>query len=170
MKKKFDLKKEGILFWVTGLQGSGKTTISKRIKNEIEKLYGKTLFFDGDLLRNFFDLNDYSEEGRLKLDASYSKFCQHIVKSKINLIFATVSMNHKIREYNKKKYHNYFEIYIRRKKLFRKKSRVNIFKLISKDKVELPKNSDITISNNSNINLAVKKIISKIKKININDK
>ena len=101
-EKKFDLKKEGILFWVTGLQGSGKTTISKKIKNEIEKLYGKTLFFDGDILRNIFDLHDYSEEGRLKLDSSYSKFCQHIIKSKINLIFATVSMNHKIREYNKK--------------------------------------------------------------------
>lgn len=165
MKKKFDLKKEGILFWVTGLQGSGKTTISKKIKNEIEKLYGKTLFFDGDILRNIFDLHDYSEEGRLKLDSSYSKFCQHIIKSKINLIFATVSMNHKIREYNKKNYHNYFEIYIRRKKLFRKKSRANMYKFISKDKVELPKNPNIIINNNSDINLAVKKITDKIKKI-----
>ena len=74
-------------------------------------------------------------------------------------------MNHKIREYNKKKYHNYFEIYIRRKKLFRKKSRASIFKFISKDKVELPKNPDIIINNNSDINLAVKKITDKIKKI-----
>tara|TARA_A100001015_G_scaffold295519_1_gene374601 strand:- start:1734 stop:2237 length:504 start_codon:yes stop_codon:yes gene_type:complete len=165
MKKKFDLKKEGILFWVTGLQGSGKTTISRKLKNKIEKLFGKTLFFDGDILRNIFGLNDYSEEGRLKLDISYSKFCQYIVKSKINLIFATVSMNDKIRKYNKKKYHNYFEIYIRRKKKFRKKSRANIFKFISKDKIELPKNPDIIINNNSDINLAVKKITDKIKKI-----
>ncbi len=167
MKKKFNLEKEGILFWVTGLQGSGKTTISKKIKNEIEKLYGKTLFFDGDILRNIFNLHDYSEKGRLKLDASYSKFCQYIVKSKINLIFATVSMNHKIRKYNKKKYYNYFEIYIRRKKLLRKKSRANIFKFISKDKVEIPENPDIIINNNSDINLAVKKITDKIKKISL---
>ena len=167
MKKKFDLTKEGILFWVTGLQGSGKTTISKKLKNKIEKLYGKTLLCDGDLLRDIFDLNDYSKKGRLKLDDSYSKFCQYIVKSKINLIFATVSMNHKIRKYNKKKYKNYFEIYIKRKKLFRKKSRANIFKLISKDKVQLPKNPDIIINNNSDINLAVKKIINKINKIPI---
>ena len=55
MNKKFDLKKEGILFWITGLQGSGKTTISKKLKNKIEQLYGKTLFCDGDILRNIFD-------------------------------------------------------------------------------------------------------------------
>ena len=121
MSKKFDLKKEGILFWITGLQGSGKTTISKKLKNKIEQLYGKTLFCDGDILRNIFDLKDYSEKGRLKLDNIYGKFCKFVVKSKINLIFVTVSMNHKIRKYNRKKYRNYFEIYVRRNRKLRKK-------------------------------------------------
>ena len=40
-----------------------------------------------------------------------------------------------------------------------------MYKFISKDKVELPKNPNIIINNNSDINLAVKKITDKIKKI-----
>ena len=44
--KKIKLKKnKGILFWVTGLSGSGKTRIAKKIVGEITKSYGKTIVF-----------------------------------------------------------------------------------------------------------------------------
>ena len=45
---------QGILFWVTGLQGAGKTEISKKIRPYVEKLFGKTVFCDGDMLRKIF--------------------------------------------------------------------------------------------------------------------
>ena len=35
-------KKAGIVFWITGLPGSGKTTIAKKLKKPIENKYGKT--------------------------------------------------------------------------------------------------------------------------------
>ena len=44
MKKKI-LKSKGILFWITGLPGSGKSTIAKKIKSKIIKNYGKTQIF-----------------------------------------------------------------------------------------------------------------------------
>ena len=34
-------KNKGILFWITGLSGSGKTSIAKKLKNKIESKYGK---------------------------------------------------------------------------------------------------------------------------------
>ena len=52
IKKK--INKKGILFWVTGLSGSGKTTISKLIKDDIVKDYGPTLLISGDDLRKIF--------------------------------------------------------------------------------------------------------------------
>ena len=58
MKKK--IKNKGILFWVTGLSGSGKTTISKLIKKDIIKNYGPTLLVSGDDLRTIFHFNKYS--------------------------------------------------------------------------------------------------------------
>lgn len=43
---------KGILFWVTGLSGSGKSTISKKIKIEIAKMYGPTILFSGKATQN----------------------------------------------------------------------------------------------------------------------
>ena len=48
-------KKKGLVFWITGLPGSGKTTIAKKIKKSIELKYGKTILFSGDDLRKIFN-------------------------------------------------------------------------------------------------------------------
>ena len=32
-------KKRGIVFWVTGLPGSGKTSIAKKLKNPLKKIW-----------------------------------------------------------------------------------------------------------------------------------
>ena len=47
-------KKKGIVFWITGLSGSGKTKIGQKIKNDIIKRYGPTILFSGDDIRNIF--------------------------------------------------------------------------------------------------------------------
>ena len=47
---------KGILFWITGLAGSGKTSIAKGIKSKIIKLYGPTIMFSGDDMRKIFGL------------------------------------------------------------------------------------------------------------------
>ena len=60
MKKKIN-KKKGIVLWVTGISGSGKTTISKLIYKKFQKKYGPTVIFQGDELRRVFQLNDYSK-------------------------------------------------------------------------------------------------------------
>ena len=44
-------KNKGIVFWITGLSGSGKTTIGKKIKTKIIKSYGPTIVFNGDDIR-----------------------------------------------------------------------------------------------------------------------
>ena len=53
-------KNKGILFWITGLSGSGKTTIGKKIKKDIVKLYGPTLLVSGDNLRKIFKFDKYT--------------------------------------------------------------------------------------------------------------
>ena len=55
-KIKFN-KKKGILFWITGLSVSGKTTIAKKIKKEIIEFYGSTLMISGDNIRKIFQFN-----------------------------------------------------------------------------------------------------------------
>ena len=107
------LKGGGTLFWITGLSGSGKTTIAEHIKREISKKYGPTITVSGDDLRELFNYNKYSRKHRFIYAASYSKFCRQITNQNINIIFSTVSMFHKVRDWNRKNIDNYLEIYIK---------------------------------------------------------
>ena len=66
MIKKIDSKK-GILFFITGLSGSGKSTISKKIKNKIEKLYGPTIIISGEKIRNILRFYGYSKKERAEV-------------------------------------------------------------------------------------------------------
>ena len=86
-------KKYGILFLFTGLPGTGKTTLGKRVYGKIKKLFGPTLIFNGDDIRNIFEFKKYSKEERLKLNKKYANFIEFVIKQKVNLIFTTVSLS-----------------------------------------------------------------------------
>ena len=104
MKKKIKiLKNKGILFWITGLSGSGKTSISKKIFPLIKKRYGPTILVSGDELRSIFNLNKYDRLSRLKNALSYNHLAKHITDQGINIIINVIGMFEKVRILNKKK-------------------------------------------------------------------
>ena len=85
MKKTIKLNKnKGILFWVTGLSGSGKSSIAKKIFPEIKKKYGPTILINGDNMREIFNLKKYDKDSRLKNAMNFSKFSEFVTKQKIN--------------------------------------------------------------------------------------
>ena len=148
------IKNKGILFWITGLSGSGKTTIAEKIKIQISKKYGPTLTLSGDDLRKIFSFNKFSKKQRLNYALSYSKFCKHIIDKNINLIFSTVSLFYKVRKWNRNNINNYVEIYIKSdiQEIIKKKNkffyRGNYINIVGKNlKAEFPKSPDIIIVN-----------------------
>ena len=77
--------KKGIVFWITGFPGSGKTAIAKTIRKKIEKKYGPTVLFSGDDIRKAFNYNKYKrmqyaikkiyeKDGELNFDSRSSSF------------------------------------------------------------------------------------------------
>ena len=72
---KYNKNKCGMVFWITGLSGSGKSTISESIKSNIIKMFGPTLLFHGDDLRSILKLNKFDKTSRLK---NGEKFCRLI--------------------------------------------------------------------------------------------
>jgi len=148
------LKNKGIVFWITGLSGSGKTAIAEKIKKDISNKYGPTMIISGDDLRNIFGYKKFSKKDRLVYAFSYSKFCKCIVDNNINVIFSTVSLFHAVRKWNRSNIKNYIEIYIQsdidkiikqKKKFFYKGNYKNI---VGKNiKPEFPKFPDIIIRN-----------------------
>ena len=155
MKKLKKNNNKGILFWITGLSGSGKTTIAKKIKKNIIQLCGPTLLVSGDNLRKIFNFNKYTYKERVSLSKKFCKFAKFITNQKINLIFASVGMMDSMRKWYRDNIDNYLEIYIKadlnkiiklkRKKIYNKKRRDDVVGITIKP--EFPKHPDIIINN-----------------------
>ncbi len=162
--------KFGIVFWVTGLAGSGKTTIAKKMKSKIQKIYGPTIVLSGDEIRSIFDMKGYTYKDRLLTVKKYQKLIKKLTNQKINVIFAVIGMMNEIRKINRKIFINYIEIFITanikrlkfkdKKKLYSKKNNV-----VGKDIIaEIPRKPHIKIFNDfkknpvSLVNLIIKKL------------
>lgn len=167
-------KKRGTLFWITGLSGSGKTQLAKKISKKISKSFGPTIVISGDDIRKIFSLNKYEVKDRLKIAKSYGKLAKFITNRKINIIFAVVGMFDEVRKWNRKNIKNYIEIYLKsnlndiinfnKKKIYQKKETNNIVGLDIKP--EIPKKPDIIIINNfkDSLDVIAKKLLKTLAK------
>lgn len=167
------IKKKGIVFWITGLSGSGKSTIGEKLKLLIKKKYGTTIVIHGDDIRNIYNYKSYLKKDRLRLGKANSDFCKLMINQNINIIFTTVGLIHELFYYNKNSLENYVEIYIKSdiKKLIKKKQKSFYKKKTNYVwgldlKPEFPKKPDIIIENNFNFsatkltNILYKKILN----------
>ena len=151
--KNFSLNR-GIVFWITGLSGAGKTSLANGIKKEIRKKFGPTLVINGDDLRKIFGLNKYDKFSRLKYTEQYSQFLKFITNQGVNVIFTVVGLFDKIRTWNRKNINNYVEIFIRKNLYKIKKKRKKRIYLKKTNEIvgiqikpEFPKRPDIIINN-----------------------
>ena len=167
-------KNKGILFWITGLSGSGKTTIAQKIESNISNKYGPTVTVSGNDLRRIFNFKKFSRKDRLAYALSYSKFCKYITNNKINIILSTVSLFHKVRKWNRSNIQNYIEIYIQSNihKIIKQKKKFlykgNYGNIVGKSiKPEFPQSPHITIKNDfdKSISTLSNELIKKINKI-----
>ena len=85
MFKKIKINKnKGIVFWIEGFSGSGKTTIAKKSHKHISNMFGTTIVLSGDILRNLFNLKGYSKSDRIQNSFKFSKFIKFLI-NQINL-------------------------------------------------------------------------------------
>ena len=106
-------KKSSILFWITGLPGTGKTSIANVLFKKINKIYGPTILLNGNDLRECFHLTGYTKTERKKIGLMYSNFFLRLIKQNINIVFAGGAMSHKVQKFNRDKIKNYMEILIK---------------------------------------------------------
>ena len=101
------------LVWITGLSGSGKTTIGKEVYKEFKKTYSNTVFLDGDSFRKILG-NDlgHNQKDRLSNAMRISRMCKFLTSQDINVICATMSLFKEAHDYNRANNKDYFEIFI----------------------------------------------------------
>ena len=89
--------KHGIVFWITGFPGSGKTKISSLLHKKIEKKFGKTVRFSGDDLRIILNLKGYSKKEREKIGNKYHDICKRFSSKGINVLIDVVCLIDSVR-------------------------------------------------------------------------
>lgn len=154
------------VYWITGLSGSGKTTIGSALYSELKKLNENVILLDGDVLRRIFgDKYGYSKEDRLSLGTTYSKLCKMLSDQGFTVICCTIAMFDAIRDWNRKNIPDYVEVYLKvpievlctrdQKGLYSGVTAGNIFDLVGMDiKMEEPKNPDIILNNDGSFSVS----------------
>lgn len=134
---------QGILYWITGLSGAGKTTIGTRLYYEMKKTHDNVVLLDGDILKEIVDENVGYSDGQRRKRAMYDE----------------------VRKWNRENNKRYVEVFLDvpvevlrerdQKGLYSKLENGKIKNVSGMDlQVEFPKTPDITVRNDGSRTVA----------------
>jgi adenylylsulfate kinase len=107
----------GGVIWITGLSGSGKTTIADALVAELQKSFQSVIKLDGDVLRDTLrslvpQTDAYSATTRLDLAKAYSSLCKLLSSQGFIVVIGTISLFSEIHRWNRLNLRNYFEVFL----------------------------------------------------------
>lgn len=146
---------KGMLYWITGLSGAGKTTVGNRLYYRMRSQKKNTVIFDGGILKEIVgkDLG-YRREDRLERAYRYSALCKLLTDQGIHVIICTIAMFDEIRAWNREHIENYVEVFLDvEMEVLKRRSRNGLYsesdgKTAGSDlAVEYPKDPDLVIKN-----------------------
>ena len=163
----------GVLYWITGLAGAGKTTIGNKLYYEMKKQQDNIVLLDGDILKQIVNDNPgYSVEERRQRAFKYAKLCKSLTDQGLVVICCTIAMFNEVREWNRNNNKGYVEIFVNTPmEVLNKRDQKGIYSAYQKGEVrdivgkdvaaELPIKPDIEIINDdsNDIEQSVKKIL-----------
>lgn len=103
----------GLVVWITGLAGSGKSTICNELCKQLRKKYANIVYLDGDKMRVIFGDYGYDKNSRIKLGEKYCDFAKFLSEQGIIVIIGAIGMFNEVYKYNRKNLNKYLEVYIK---------------------------------------------------------
>lgn len=101
----------GNIYWITGLPGAGKSTLAQQWLAELKTQGRAAVLLDGDQLRAALGrTGQYAPEQRLELALTYGRLCQLFAEQGLDVVCATVSLFHRVQQWNRKHLPHYTEI------------------------------------------------------------
>ena len=172
--------KQGFVIWLTGLPGSGKTTISRHLEPKLRELNWQVEILDGDEIRqNLSKGLGFSREDRethLKRAAYVAKL---LSRNGVAVIAAFISPYRNVREYARKETTNFIEVFVKcsletcaqrdPKGLYKKASSGEIKNLTGpQDIYEEPLAPDLIVeTDHQTVEESMNLIVEKLKKLNL---
>lgn len=104
----------GVVYWLTGLSGAGKTTVARAVARRLREQGRSTVLLDGDVLREIFPRGvETGLEARRTLAGGYSRLCRELANQGLDVVCATISMFHDVRAWNRAHISRYVEVFLR---------------------------------------------------------
>ena len=109
-----DCSEAGFVVWLTGLPGSGKTTIAQRLLHELNKRHNKVELFDGDeVRRNLSRGLGFSKEDRDTHNKRIIYVCKLLTRNGVSAIVSLISPYRSTRAYARQNLPKLVEVYIK---------------------------------------------------------
>jgi len=106
--------RKGWCVWLTGLPGSGKTTIARELKNILKKHAICAQIVSSDVLRKFVTPNPkYTEEERELVYRAIVFTSKLLTESGVNVIIDATGNRRRFRELARKEIQNFAEAYVK---------------------------------------------------------
>ncbi len=104
--------KSPFVIWVTGLAGSGKTTLANLLYENLKNTFN-IVKLDGDDLRAVFnDEVNYDESSRKKIAFRNARLSKFLSDQNVNIIIPTISLFHDVQKWSRENIANYIEIFV----------------------------------------------------------
>lgn len=103
---------KGLVLWLCGLAGSGKSTIGKALYEKIKQEIPNVVYLDGDELRDLLGAYGYDKQGRIEVALKRSAFAHFLSAQGLVVVVTTISLFEEVYAYNRKTLQNYLEIYV----------------------------------------------------------
>ena len=102
-----------MIVWIIGLSGAGKTTIAKRVVEELKKDHPNSVLVDGDVLREIWgDSPGHTVEGRRINPYRISHLCRSLDSQDVHAVAAVVSIFPEWQKWNRENFSDYFEVFL----------------------------------------------------------
>jgi adenylylsulfate kinase len=104
----------GIVWWITGLSGAGKSTVAGLVRERLAAGGRPALLLDGDAVRAALGATGaHTTEDRTRLAMTYARLAREVAGQGIDAVCATISMFQAVRDWNRVNVPHYREVYLR---------------------------------------------------------
>lgn len=106
---------EGMVVWICGLSGCGKTTTARTLASTLRQLGANVVVLDGDVIRGVLSLTDdadYTSAGRRNVSRRIRRLAQFLSSEGQTVIVTNISGESQTLDENRREIGSYFEVHL----------------------------------------------------------